>query len=514
MADARRDVIVIGAGHNGLAAACTLARGGASVLVLERADRAGGLCVGDEFHPGCVAPGLLHDTACLRPGVVDALQLERHGLEWVEAPPVFSPQIDGPGLVLHGAPGAAAAEIAAHSARDVAAYTKFRDFIARVRRVVEPVLNDVPPDMMSITSGGLMSMAKYGLALRAMGSHDMMEVLRIPPMCVADWTREFFETELLCASLSQLAVSGTWCGPWSPGTASNLLLRECTAGRAVRGGAPALIDALSRAAASAGVEVRTGAAVEEIRVEKGAARGVTLAGGEAIDAGVVLSSADPRTTFLRLVHPRHIADHFARNLEAWRARGTTAKVNLALDRPLEFACRPGLRPGYARTAQTLDGIERAFDAVKYRRASEHPVLDIFVPAAADPAAESGSHEVVSIVAHYAPYGLEGGWTDAAREALGDSVLAELERFAPGVSGSVVAREVLTPRDIEERYGTTGGHVHHGEHALDQLITRPTPETARYASPIKGLYICGSGSHPGGGITCAPGSLGARRARTG
>jgi phytoene dehydrogenase-like protein len=359
-----------------------------------------------------------------------------------------------------------------------------------------------------------MSLAKYGLALRSLGSHEMMEILRIPPMCVADWVRESFESELLCASLAQSAVFGTWCGPWSPGTATNLLVRECTAGKAVRGGAPALIDALSRAATSAGVEVRTGCEVDEIVVNRGVASGVILAGGERIGAAAVVSSADPRNTFLRLVRPQHIDGRFERNLESWRARGTTATVNLALSAPLEFACRPGLRVEYARTGQTLDGIERAFDAVKYRRASENPVLDIFVPTVSTPGAAPDGHEVVSIVAHFAPYDLEGGWTDAAREALGDAVVAALERFAPGVSASLVARQVRTPKDIEERYGTTGGHVHHGEHALDQLITRPTPETARYASPIENLYTCGSGAHPGGGVTCAPGTLAARQVRTG
>jgi len=509
MADSRYDIVVIGAGHNGLTAAALLAKKGRRVLVLERRDVTGGLCAGEEFHPGYHTAGVLQDTVSVRPGVVDALRLRDHGLEFDSAQAMLLAERDGSGILLSHAPGEAENEIAQHSSKDARSYREFRRFIDRVRPVVEPVLNQVPPDIGSLGGGSMIELARKGLALRALGSRDMMQLLRIPPMCVADWMREWFETERLCAGLAAPAIIGTWCGPWSPGTAANLLMRECTAGPPVKGGAASLAAALENAARAAGVEIRTGTNVECIRAEEGRATGVVLAGAEEIGADVVVSSCDPKTTFLDLFAPGDLPDTLVTRITKYRARGTTAKVHLALNRPLSLAGRPDLKVEYARTCEALDDQERAFDAVKYRRFSERPMLDIHVTNVSQPDRAPDGHASLSILVHFAPYQLEGGWTDDARERLGDAVVAELERYAPGTSSSIVAREVLTPADIEARYGTTGGHVHHGEHALDQLITRPTPEAARYTTPVSGLYLCGSGSHPGGGITCAPGALCAR-----
>jgi phytoene dehydrogenase-like protein len=447
----------------------------------------------------------------VRAGAADALRLVEHGLEFEPIPPVFIPQTDGDGLVLAHEPAAASAEISRFSARDADRYRELHAFIGRIRGVIAPLLNEVPPDTMNPGSeglGGLVRLARKGLGIRRLGSKDMMELLRVPPMCVADWLGEYFETELLKAALSVPAVLGTWTGPWSPGTAANLVAWMCTAGRSVRGGPAALVDSLGRAARHYGVEVRTGAEVERIRVKAGVATGVALARGEEISGAAVMSSCDPRTTFLQLLDPEHVSHSLERQVQIYRQRGTTAKVHLALDGPLEFTSRPGASFSHARVVTTLDGIERAFDAVKYRRFSERPMLDVYVPSASGGGYAPAGRASVSILAHFAPYDLQGGWVDAQRERLGDAVVAELVRVAPGVASSIVAREVLTPKDIEDRYNIRGGHVHHGEHALDQLIVRPTLDTARYRTPIANLYLCGSGSHPGGGVTCAPGALAA------
>jgi phytoene dehydrogenase-like protein len=505
------DVIVIGAGHNGLAAAAILARAGRRVLVVERRDVAGGMCAGEEFHPGYHTAGLLHDTAQVRAGLVDALQLAQHGLETDPAGSVLIPEENGPGLVLSADEDATARELARVSERDARRWRDYRAFIAGTRRVIEPLLNEIPPDIARIGTldgGSLATLLKSGVALRTLGRAGMTELLRVPPMCVADWLNEYFESDLVKGALAHAAIAGTWAGPWSPGTAANLLLLECTAGAPVRGGAAALANALERSARAAGVEIRTGADVRAIAIERGAAVGVVLASGETISAGRIAASCDPRTLFLSLVPRGTLPLAFEHRVGVIRARGTTAKVHLALSRRLEFASRPGERIERARTSGTLDDLERAFDAVKYRRTSERPLLDVYVPTVSSPQLAPADGEVVSVLVHFAPRDLAEGWTSAARERLGDAVVAELSRVAPGVRSTVAGREVLTPADIESRYGASGGHIHHVEHALDQIVIRPTLETMRYATPVANLFLCGSGSHPGGGVTGAPGALAA------
>lgn len=508
---ARFDVIVIGAGHNGLVTAGVLARAGRKVLVLERRPVAGGMCAGEEFHAGYRTAGLLHDTAQVRAGLVEALRLDEYGLELGPITPVLVPEADGPGLVLSADDEATTGELARLSARDAERWVEWRGFIARARAVIEPLLNEVPPDLMrlgTMDAGAMALMMRSGLSLRRLGRREMVELLRVPPMCVADWLNEYFEHDLVKGALAHAAISGTWAGPWSPGTAANLLFLECTASASVRGGAAVLAAALERSARDAGVEIRTGADVRAIRLEGGAAAGVVLADGEEAGAGVVVAACDPRTALLDLIPPGALPLSFEQRVGVIRARGTSAKVHLALSRPLEFASRPGQRIERARTAGSLDDLERAFDAVKYRRFSDRPLLDIYIPTVTRPELAPAEGEVVSILAHFAPHDLEGGWTPAARERFGDAVVAELSRHAPGVAGAVVGREVLGPAEIALRYRATGGHIHHVEHALDQMVIRPTIETMRYRTPVRNLFLCGSGMHPGGGVTGAPGALAA------
>lgn len=500
------DIIVIGAGHNGLTAAALLAKSGRKVLVLERRAFSGGVAAGEEFHPGYRTRGLLLDTTGVRRSVTQELGLEKHGLSFLQCEPsVLVPQETGPGLLLHADPDRAAAELKG----DAKAYAEFRAFLARIRPLLCSLLDAAPPAVLP-EGADLFKLLKAGLKLRLLGEKQMLEMLRIAPMCVADWLNERFENPLLKTALAAPALHGSYMGPWSAGTVVNFLLRDCAAEAPVKGGPAALVRALEASAKSSGAEIRCNAPVRSIVVKGGKVTGVKLGDGAEIPAPVVVSSCDPKRTLFGLLAPADLPMSLENQVRVIRMRGTTAKVNLALNAPLEFTSRPGEKIEAARTGEHLDDLERAFDAVKYKRFSARPMLEIRVPTVSEPGLAPNGHHVAEILVHFAPHDLAGGWTAQQREALGDAVVAELARFAPGVKGAIVARQTLTPADLEETYGLTGGHIHHGEHALDQLYAmRPSADLARYATPVDGLFLAGSGSHPGGGITCAPGALAAK-----
>ncbi len=503
----RYDTIIIGAGHNGLTAATLLAKAGRQVVVLERRDRVGGLASADEFHPGYQTAGVLHETSAVRRSVVDQLELRKFGLEILQEPaPVLLPEKDGPGYLHWRDPGRAADEIASRSPSDAESYRVYRGFLKRLRPVVRRVFDEFPPDTQGQQLADLWNLGKKALSLRLLGRADMMEVLRIGPMCVADWVAEWFETEILRAAVAGPAVMHDMTGPWSPGTNLNLILAETLGTMAIKGGPAALVQALEKAANASGVEIRTDARVTRLNLQDGAVTGVSLANGEVLDGNQVAAACDPKHLFLKLVPPQLLSMEFERNVQHIRARGTTAKINLALDRYPEFPGRPDLQATFLRTGTSIDDLERAFDPVKYREFALEPMLDIYVPTLEAPQLAPTGHHVFSIQAHWIPYELEGGWTDEARDRLLDSVLDTLDSYSPQLRQSIVAAQVQSPVDLERIYGVTGGHLFHGEHATDQLILRPTPECARYTTPFKGLFLCGSGSHPGGGTTCAPGAL--------
>jgi phytoene dehydrogenase-like protein len=508
--DTSWDVIVIGAGHNGLTAAALLAKHGRRVLVVEKRDVVGGLAASESFAGNYRTAGILHDTTSVRHRLIGELGLSKHGLKLCSDPPsVYAPQANGQGLLLHHDPEKARGEISAFSERDADRYAQYRAFINRVRGVVNAVFDDIPPDVTRLSPRDLWTLVKRNASLRRLHRRDVIELFRIAPMSVADWLSEWFETDLLKAVLAGPAFHGAFMGPRSPGSAFNLLLWECRKGPSVKGGPGGLVDALQAAARANGCDIRTGAPATRIDVGNGRVHGVTLEDGEKLSAAVVAAACDCRQTLLQLLRGIDTTETLARHARAIRCRGTAAKVHIALTARLAIAGRPDSDAEFVRTGENLDDIEHAFDTVKYGLFPESLVLDIFNPSISSPDYAPDGHTVLSVLAHYVPYDLRDRWDYRKRELLGEQVLRKLSRYSGDMSSAVKAVDVVTPLDFEARYGTTEGHVYHGEHALDQLLARPTPECARYATPIGGLFLCGSGSFPGGGITCAPGALGAR-----
>lgn len=500
---------VVGAGHNGLTAAALLARRGRKVVVLEQRDRCGGLAAAEEFHPGYSGGGLLHDSTLIRPAVIRELRLETHGLRIRQsAPDRLALGPDRSGLLLAGDVGRAQEAISTISDRDAAAWVRFRAFVSRVRGAALQLLDAPPLDIVRFESIGLPALLRRAAQLRRLGRRDLSELLRIPPMAVADWLAEWFESDLLRATLALDAVEGTYSGPRAPGSAAGLLRRECLGGAGVHGGGPALVAALEHAARAAGVVVRTGSRVARLVHEAGSVRGVTLDGGETIAAARVAASCDPRQVFGRLLPPGSVSTRLAFRLRHFRCRGATAHLLLALDRPPEFSCLPGTPVERAHAAGSLDEIERAFDALKYREIARRPVLDLWVPTVDAPELAPDDHAVLSVLIHGTPYDLEGGWDATTRERLADRTIESLEAHCPGISGTVVGRRLRSPADLEATLALPSGHLMHGEQALDQLLIRPAPECCAYRTPLDGLFLCGSGSHPGGGLTCGPGALAA------
>ncbi len=501
------DTIVIGAGPNGLTAAALLAKSGRKTLLLERRPILGGLAASEEFHPGFTAPGPLHDATTITPEIVKDLNLTAHGLRLTDTPPpTFIPQTEGPGLLLHRDPKKSAAELTQFAPSEAEAYANYRAFLTRITPIIQTFLAEPPPKINPEGLAEIWPLLTKGIAVRRLGTRTMSELLRLPPMCVADWLNEWFKDERLKCILAIPALLGSFAAPWTPGTCALLLRHEAMQGSYAPDGPLALIAALASAAEKYGVTIKTSAEVANINVENDTATGVTLSDGETIGADRILATCDPKTTFLNIILPDRLSNALDRGIRAYRSSGVVAKVNLAIKGRLTFASRPDLVVEHAVIAESIDQMERAFDAAKYRRCSDNPILDIRVSSPDDRTAAPTGCSVVSILVQYAPRDLDAGWTSDSSAALGDNVVSRLATCAPDIESQIQAREVLTPADIESRHHCTGGHIHHGEHALDQLIVRPTPQAARYATPIANLFLGSSGTHPGGGITCLPGKL--------
>ena len=517
-------VVVIGGGHNGLAAAYYLAKAGMKPIVLEARGAIGGGAITAEIHPGFTCPTLTHRT-CLHADIVRDMDLARHGVEFLSpSAEVFAPGTDDRPVVLSADRARTAEALRQRSPKDAEAYAEYRATLARIAGAVAGLLTQPPPDIDRPGARDAWNLLKVGRRVRGLGTRDVYRLLRWAPMPVADLMSEWFETDLLRAALSAPALSGTMFGPRSAGSALVLLLQHAhalLAGGAsqVRGGPGALTSAMGAAARAAGADIRTNARVERILVNNGQATGVLVDGRE-LPATVVMSAVDPKSTFLRLVTATDLGPDFRSKVQHYRAAGTVAKVNLALSALPAFrgATSPELLSGRIHVGPTLDYMERAFDRAKYGDVPEAPWLDVAIPSILDPdLAPHGCH-VMSVYAHYAPYQLRGSEWSAATQPLLQTVLNTLDTFAPGTSGLVVAARTLTPADLESEYGFHGGHIFHGELALDQLFAaRPLLGYARYGTPIRGLYLCGAGTHPGGFLTGTSGRLAAHavlRARPG
>jgi phytoene dehydrogenase-like protein len=515
-----RDAIIIGGGHNGLVTAFHLAKAGFKPLVLERRAQTGGAAITEEFSPGFRCSTLAHSAGPLLPEIVSDMQLARHGLKMATpeaAVTALSP--DGRALVLYSDATRAAQEINKLSAKDAERYPVFQQSLEKIGRVISDALKLTPPNIDDPSRGDLWAMLQTGRALRKLGKKDMYRLLRWGPMAVADLVAEFFETELLRATIAARGIFGTAMGPWSAGSSLVLLIRAAgdshPAGSSsfAMGGTGAITQAMAAAAKEAGAEIRTSAEVKEVRVKDGIATGVVLAGGDEISAKVVISNADPRRTLLTLVDPTHLTPDFVMKLQNYRMPGTVAKVNLALSALPKFTALNGndaaLR-GRIHIGPEIDYLERAFDESKYGNFSPHPYLEVTIPSLTDPSlAPSGKH-VMSIYMQYAPFKLKNTDWDSQRSALGETVVKTLAEYAPSLPGLVEDGQIITPKDLETTYGLTGGHIFHGELALDQFFTmRPLLDWARYNTPIKNLYLCGSGTHPGAGLTGGSGANAAR-----
>ena len=518
----RYDVTIIGGGHNGLVTACYLAKSGLKTLVLERREVVGGGAVTEEIAPGFRVSTLDHTAGPFSAEVLSDLDLSRFGLEF------FSPTVrvlalspDGRTLGIYNDTARTVSEVKKFSESDAKSYPEFLNSFARIGRVLAPLISMTPPSIDEPSKADLWQLGKVGLAFRKLGKKDEYRLLRWGPMAVADLVSEWFETELLRAVVAARGIYGAFAGPWSAGTSLGLLWQAAMDGSAIgsathaKGGMGALSTALAEAAKAAGAEIRTRAAVSGIVAADTDSPKVVLESGDEIDSRVVVSNADPRTTFLNLVDPVDLDPNFLSKMRNYRTPGTVAKLNLALDglpafRGLNGDDLKSKLSGRIHIGPEIDYLERAFDASKYGEFSSEPYLDITIPSLADPSLAPEGKHVMSIHVQFAPYKLkQGDWT-TRREEFAENVLGLLERYAPGVRESIVAAQVITPLDLEETYGLSGGHIHHGEQSLDQFFTfRPLIGWAQYRTPLKRLYLCGAGTHPGGGLTGLNGANAAR-----
>lgn len=528
-------VALIGGGHNALITAFYLAKGGFKPLILERREIIGGGAITEEFHPGFHASTLSHTLGPLRADIAHDLHLHKAEYQILRPDPrVFAPRLDGESLFFYDDIATTSEAIARLSLKDAVKYTQFADTLDHLFTVLADLIAMTPPAIDKPSAEDLWNLFKTGRGIRSLGKQGIFDFLRWGPMAIADFVAEFFETELVRAVIAARGIFGTSLGPWSAGSTAVFLIRVAADSNPVgpaafpRGGLGAFTRALAEAAKHAGAEIRTNAEVQHIRVKDGAVVGVVLADGEEIKLEAVVSGVDPKRTFFKLLDPTQLDPTFALRIRNVRSVGNVAKVHLALGglpvfRALENS-ESSLKAlsGRIHIGPDIDYLERAFDASKYGEFSSTPYLDVTIPTVLDPSLAPEGKHVLSASVQFAPFKLAGASADgkvaarseanwnARRRDLGECVIKTLSAYAPNLSGLIEQVQVITPHDLESVYGFTGGHIYHGELALDQLFTmRPVLDWARYKTPIHGLFLCGSGTHPGNGLTGASGANAAR-----
>jgi phytoene dehydrogenase-like protein len=513
----RYDAVIIGGGHNGLVTAAYLARAGRKVLVLERRELLGGCAVTEEIWPGYRVSTGAYLTSLMQERIVRDLELARHGYV-VDAkdPAFFSAFPDGRHFFMWQDRSKTLAEIAKYSRHDAEVYPAYEDQLERLSQVVESLLLVTPPQFPPRGPVDFLDYLKLAGRMRGLNAKEMVALVKIFTQSAAEFLDEWFESEQVKVTLATDGVIGANGGPRSPGTAY-ILLHHCMGGVSghrglwgfVRGGMGAVSEAIAAAARAAGATIRTGAPVAKVLARGGRATGVVLESGEEIEAGVVASNLDPKITFLRLCNERDLDPDFVAAIRLFRIEGTSCKINLALHGLPEFTAYPGAPGPHHRATMhicpSIEYVERAWDDAKYGRPSERPLLELTIPTMYDSSLAPAGKHIMGIFLQYAPYTLREGTWDELREPFGDRVISLIEEYAPNFRSLIEHRQVLSPLDMERRFGITGGNIFHGEMSLDQMfLMRPVAGWARYRTPLKGLYLCGSGAHPGGGVMGAPG----------
>ena len=519
------DAIIIGGGHNGLTAAAYLAKAGRKVLVLERRHLVGGAAVTEEVFPGFKFSVCSYVVSLLRPEIIRELNLARHGLEILPLDGTFTPMPSGDYLWRVNDHARTFREISRHSRADAEVYDEYGRAMVEMGRFAKDILSMTPPDPFSMRVADIRALSGLLDRFRALPELDRHNQLQLLTMSAVDFLDQWFETDVLKATMSASGIIGTFLGVRSPGTAYVLLHHYMgdidgafRSWGLSKGGTGRVSESIAAAARAFGAEIRVNAPVKHILVKDHEATGVVLENGDYHIASAVLSSVDPRLTFMKMVGPDHLPGEFVEDISRYKFRGSSGKVNLALDGLPDFTCTPRdsadptlhLR-GAISISPSIDYMERAYDDAKYGSFSRHPYVDIVIPSLTDPSVAPPGQHVMSCFVQYAPYALKGGTWDEQREAFGDAVINAISEYAPNLRDRILHWQILTPLDIERDFGLSEGNIFQGELTLEQLFfLRPAPGWAGYRTPIRRLYMCGSAAHPGGGIMAAPGRNAAMR----
>ena len=511
------DVVVIGGGHNGLVNAAYLAKAGKKVLVLERRGVLGGAAVTEEIVPGFLFSECSYVVSLLRPEIIRELDLPRHGLEILPLDGTFSPMLNGDYLWRVNDHAKTQREILRHSILDAEAYDEFSKMMTPMCRFVKPMLSMIPPDPTTLNPKDLKQLHFMLQRFRELSSDERYTLVQLMTMSSADFLDQWFETDVLKATMSASGIIGTFLGIRSPGTAYVLLhhyMGEIDGAFRSwgfsRGGTGAISNAIGSAARELGVEIRTNAPVSKILIKNNRVSGVVLKNGEEIMANVVSSSVDPHLTFERFIEPKELPSEFLESVRRYKFRGSSGKVNIALNGLPNFKALPGVGAhlrGAMSISPGMEYMERAYDDAKYGHYSNRPYIDMVIPSLTDPSVAPPGKHVMSCFVQYAPYKLAEGTWDDHREAFGNNVIDTIAEHAPNIKDLIIDKQVLTPLDLEREFGLTQGNIFQGELSLEQLFfLRPVPGWAYYRTPVDNLFMCGSATHPGGGIMGANGRI--------